>query len=176
MIGNIYCDYDGVLVDFEAHTKVLNGHDWNSPIYKDPDKKYQRNKATFENPNFWANCPPMPDFLPLWNVLRKHQPHILTAYPHSMETPVSEHLAKVGKWEWNLKHTHVPLERFHVVLRQHKQLYANTVNLKTDHVMQNILIDDFPSNIVEWNRNRGIGILHENAAKTLAELKKLGIV
>jgi hypothetical protein len=38
----------------------------------------------------------------------------------------------------------------------------------------NILIDDYDQNIKEWQAKGGIGILHKNAADTIAQPKKLG--
>lgn len=173
IIGEIYSDYDGVLVDFLGHTATITGAAWES--FKHPDDKHKRNKMVFENPEFWEHCPTTADYHLLWPVLRKYHPHILTAHPHSMETEISEKLAREGKWRWNEKYTQVPLDKFHVVRREHKQHYATSVDRDGDVVVSNILIDDFEGNIVEWRRNRGIGILHIDAETTLNELKKLGI-
>ena len=38
----------------------------------------------------------------------------------------------------------------------------------------NILIDDHPKNIGEWEANGGIGIHHTNVNRTITKLKKLG--
>ena len=38
----------------------------------------------------------------------------------------------------------------------------------------NVLIDDFPQNIKEWDAAGGIGILHTSAAESIKRLKELG--
>ena len=38
----------------------------------------------------------------------------------------------------------------------------------------NVLIDDHPKNIGEWEANGGIGIHHTSVNRTIAKLKKLG--
>jgi hypothetical protein len=55
-----------------------------------------------------------------------------------------------------------------LVLRKQKQDFAKKNGIP------NILIDDYPENIREWEAKGGIGILHKNAADTIARLKKLG--
>ena len=50
--------------------------------------------------------------------------------------------------------------------RENKQNYVDK---------SNILIDDRPDNIAEWESNGGIGILHTSAASTIKKLKELGL-
>ena len=38
----------------------------------------------------------------------------------------------------------------------------------------NILVDDLPKNIKEWEANGGIGIYHTSVNRTISKLKKLG--
>ncbi len=38
----------------------------------------------------------------------------------------------------------------------------------------NVLIDDHPKNIREWEAKGGIGILHTSVSKSMSELKRLG--
>lgn len=171
----IFCDYDGVLVNFMDGCKRVLGRDWDS--YKTPEDKVHRTAATFESLSFWENLPPMPDFYNLWNHISKYKPSILTAYPHRIDPNHDgkiQEIARHGKWVWNTIHTHVPRERFHCVAREHKQLFATRE--ENGHIISNVLIDDHEQNIREWERNRGIGILHVNAATTLGHLHRLGFV
>jgi hypothetical protein len=175
MLPTIYCDMDGVLVNFMGGCKLLLGKSWDE--FKTPEEKKQRNKFAFESgPFFWENLPPMPDFFNIWNFIKPHNPHILTAVPRGENgnepSETSQKFAREGKWVWNQNHTHLPRQKFHAVFREHKQNYATSVI--DNHVVSNILIDDFQGNIIEWVRNRGIGILHKDAETTISKLHQLG--
>jgi uncharacterized protein YbaR (Trm112 family) len=77
-------------------------------------------------------------------------------------------IAKKGKAIWNKKHTMVPDSRFHVVARTDKQKFA------INNGVPNVLIDDAPKNITEWEAKGGAGILHTSAVSTITKLKLLG--
>jgi hypothetical protein len=173
LCNEIYCDMDGVLVDFERGASQLLGKDWNS--FKGEVSQAERDKITFESEDFWENLPPMPDFQQLWDFISPNNPNILTAYPYRHTGKVAESLCKDGKWKWNLKYTFTPRDKFHVVLRSDKQLYATGI-CTHNRVIPNVLIDDREENIKEWDKNRGIGILHKNAEDTIQQLKQLGYV
>jgi len=173
-MNTIFLDMDGVLVNFLGGTKMLLGRSWDS--FKTPEEKKVRNMAVFESPFFWQNLPPQNDFYDLWNFTKTYEPHILTAVPHGENglppSESSQKFAREGKWIWNQIHTNISRNRFHAVFREHKQNYATSI--ANGHVVSNILVDDFHQNIVEWEKNRGIGILHKNASDTIARLKELG--
>ena len=57
----------------------------------------------------------------------------------------------------------------HLVKREDKQKYAISPSGQP-----NILIDDHPKNIKEWQAKGGVGILHRSAKETIAKLKKMG--
>lgn len=175
----IFCDYDGVLVNFLGGCRMILGRPWDS--FKTPEDKAQRTKVTFQSPTFWKNLPPLEDFHYLWNFIRKYDTSILTAYPHRISDQVDDEIqeiAKKGKWEWNTIHTKVHRSQFHCVAREHKQLYATYVGYGDGkpEVISNVLIDDHEQNIKEWRANRGIGILHVDAKSTVEQLKELGFV
>ena len=71
--------------------------------------------------------------------------------------------------KWLKKHTKFKRSKIHLVLRSQKQAYA-----KNRDGQPNVLIDDHQKNIMEWEAKGGIGILHTNVGKSIAELKKLG--
>jgi hypothetical protein len=173
--ADLYVDMDGVLVHFLKGVKDHTGKDWGSA--KTSQERDERNKAVFEHSaSWWANLPPMPDYYLLWNNISVYHPYILTAVPHgdgkNPPSETSQRFAREGKWEWNEKYTHVPRERFHCVMREHKANYATSI--KNGQIVSNILIDDLDDNIREWSQNRGIGILHKNAVDTLRQLNRLG--
>jgi hypothetical protein len=160
----IYCDYDSVLVDFYRGTHDILGGAWDDPRWKGPERRAERGRIINSHPNFWSTLPPERDYDQLWSFIKNFSPHILTAYPDW-----DKEGAQKGKWEWNQKHTKVPHDRFHCVERENKRYYA-----KDGVAKPNVLIDDFPQNILEWTRAGGIGILHTSAADTIQKLKKLG--
>jgi hypothetical protein len=180
-IGTIYCDMDGVLVNFIQGTKNVLHRDWDS--FKGPQQRAIRNKAVFESgPHVWANFPPEPDMHLLWNYVRPFNPGILTAYPRGEDingrittpNPKSTKYAKEGKWEWVQKYLKVPFTKFHCVAREHKREFATSAH--HNQIVSNVLIDDTPENIQEFIANRGIGILHKNAYSTIQQLKAYGII
>jgi hypothetical protein len=161
-IAHIYCDMDGVLVDFEKGAlKALNaGKEPLDVALKKPDAK----KKIADTNGFWENLEQMPDAMKLWNFINRYEPRILTAYPTWDEG------GKHGKKIWVDKHLKLPHDRFFPVKRIEKQDYAK--DTKTG--MPNLLIDDHKKNIQEFEAAGGIGVLHINANDTISKLKKLG--
>ena len=161
-VGHIFCDMDGVLVDFEKGAKkALNaGNQSINDILREPGAKQKLAKTE----GFWANLEVMPDGMKLWNFINRYEPRILTAYPSWDED------GKHGKGIWVKKHLNLPNNRFFPVRRVEKQEYAK--DEKTG--LPNILIDDHKKNIEEFRAAGGIGIHHTNTNNTISELKKLG--
>lgn len=161
-IAHIYCDMDGVLVDFEKGAlKILNaGKESLNAALKKPDAK----KKIADTESFWQNLEQMPDAMKLWNFINRYEPRILTAYPSWDED------GKHGKKIWVDKHLKLPHDRFFAVRRVEKQDYAK--DKKTG--MPNLLIDDHKKNIQEFEAAGGIGIHHTNVNDTISKLKKLG--
>ena len=160
----IFCDMDGVLVDFYKGVLDLTGLNFKEYI---PDHNMVDigHNIISNTPQFWETLPPMKDYLKLWNFIKKFDPEILTARPNWDDRNVC-----VGKWKWILKHTPVPKDKFHCVERQDKKLYAiNSITGKP-----NLLIDDLEKNIQEFTAAGGIGIQHISATVTILKLKKLG--
>lgn len=151
----IYCDMDGVLVDFEKGYKELTG------TYS---KDHSDNK-TFWQPisdagaSFWANLDWMPDGQELWRYIKKYKPNILSA-------PSQDPSSRVGKEAWVKIHLQNSYNKLYLYSRANKQLFAGK---------NKILIDDLAKTIDEWNAKGGIGILHTSAANTISQLKKLGL-
>lgn len=159
--GIIYCDMDGVLVDFLKGAEKVLGHPFDQP-YHDKKEKFMQKHKIAQTEDFWANLPPKKDYLILWNFINRYKSHILTAYAEW--DPDS----KKGKIDWVDKYLNISDNRFHAVRREEKKKFARL------GVKQNILIDDYDKNIKEFQKAGGIGIHHVNAKATIFKLKKLG--
>jgi len=161
--GIIYCDMDGVLVDFLRGAEQALGHPFEAPT-QDVKEKEMR-KAHIENiPHFWHNLPVMAGGLSLWSHINKYDAHILTAYAEWDKN------SKAGKEAWVKKNLGLTdMKRFHPVLRHQKKDYAVDKNGKP-----NILIDDYIKNIKEFEQAGGIAIHHVNVKVTLLKLRELG--
>lgn len=150
----IYCDMDGVLVDFNKGYKNLTGVDLGTEHRNDDNFWDPINEAGYD---FWINLEWMPDGKRLWNYIEKHKPEILSA-------PSRQNDSRVAKMHWVDRE----LPGVHLILRSAKH--------KKDFAAPNhILIDDRPDNIEGWRQSGGIGILHVNTKHTIDQLKVLGL-
>jgi 5'(3')-deoxyribonucleotidase len=158
----IFCDMDGVLVDFDKGYKDLTGkytkhvdvQDKND-FWKLLDKSLKEKGLT--EYDYWVNLPWMPDGKELWNYIKPYKPYILTA-------PTLNPESKEGKREW--------VQR----LDGMKNIYFKPAKFKSDFSGKNrILIDDREDTINRWNEAEGIGILHTSATNTIEQLKQLGL-
>lgn len=158
--GILYCDMDGVLVDFMSEVEKLGIAMHGGHFGPDGEKKIAETKG------FWKNLPKMKDADKLWNYVKPYSPHILTAYARW-----DEDASKKGKKIWIDKHFPVEQSRFHVVARKDKKLFA--INTITGN--KNVLIDDYIKNIEEFRKAGGIAIHHVSAKTTIEKLKNLGL-
>lgn len=150
----IYCDMDGVLTDFETRFQDLTG----SSI-----ENYERkngNGSIWEpiqqaGVGFWNGMPWMPDGKELWDGIAERKPIILSA-------PSRHESSRIGKRLWVKRN--MPATRIILTPAQYKQRYAAPYN---------ILIDDKPENVQQWQARGGIGILHSSAKNSLSELRKI---
>ena len=153
----IFCDMDGVLVDFEKGYKEL--------IKGNTLPKKSDGKVDFWGPinaagaSFWANLDWMPDGPELWRYIKKYRPYILTA-------PSMDPSSRVGKEAWCKMH----------INNQYKNLYFKPAKYKSDFAGQDrILIDDREDNIEQWKSKGGIGILFKSTDQVIDELKQYGL-
>jgi len=175
----IYCDMDGVLVDFERGvvdyitTALAEGRaeelkakidrdyittdDLAGPTKNQPVREFMY-KELQHNAEFWENLPWIQNGPQLWATLAPHNPNILT-------TPMGPGSER-GKQRWINKHLKLPDDR--VFFSREK--YEKVKNGKYD-----ILIDDFSSNTIPWKNAKGTPILHTSAARTKKELRDLGL-
>lgn len=160
----LYCDMDGVLVDFIrpycafAGVKYVPGewldisiHDWR--------------KLRAEQPNFWIDLDWCEYGRELWELIKSYHPSILTGAPPSWDESgphkkiwVERHLGKFG---------YHPTQKFHACPAEEKQKLA-----KQADGTPNILIDDLNRNIDQWNEAGGVGILYTADDAGLALVKR----
>ena len=150
----IYCDMDGVLVDFERGYEELTGIDLRGEFQKGEDFWDPISKAGV---GFWASLKWMPDGQKLWNYLKPFKPDLLSA-------PSREQSSRIGKHVW-VKHK-IPGTKLILRYAKQKQELATP---------ESILIDDRQVNIDQWEAAGGIGILHTSADNTIKQLKQLGL-
>lgn len=149
----IYCDMDGVLVDFDRGYKELTG---NEASFDTPKEEFWE-PITRAGAAFWIKLKWMPDGKQLWNYIKPFNPQLLSA-------PSREESSKIGKFVWVKRE----MPGTKLILRQaeRKQEFATP---------NSILIDDRKDNIERWKAAGGIGIHHTSAADTIQQLKDLGL-
>jgi nicotinamide mononucleotide adenylyltransferase/lambda repressor-like predicted transcriptional regulator len=149
----IYCDMDGVIVDFDKGYKELTGRDASFDI---PKEEFWAPISKAGAP-FWIKLKWMPDGKQLWDYIKEYNPELLSA-------PSREESSKMGKRIWVKRE----LPGTKLILRQaeRKQEFATP---------NSILIDDRADNIQRWKNAGGIGIVHTSAADTIQQLKDLGL-
>jgi 5'(3')-deoxyribonucleotidase len=148
----IFCDLDGVIIDFNQGYKDLTNITLDKSEHRSDSKFWEPiEKAGYD---FWANLKWMSDGHILWNFISPYNPTILSAPSRQVES-------RIGKHDWvNRELPGTPL-----ILRsaKHKKDFA---------APDAILIDDRPENIEGWIQEGGIGILHTSAEETINELIK----
>ncbi len=152
----VYCDMDGVIVDFEHGYDRLTGR--KAPGFSSPyDKEDFWAAITKEGAKFWSDLEWMEDGQQLWDYIKQYNPTLLTA-------PSREESSKIGKQEWIDKH--IPSTPVEFRSAQRKQELATP---------DSILIDDREDNIERWIDAGGIGIRHTSSSSTIKKLKQLGL-
>ena len=172
----IYCDMDGVLVDFvagvvEYTTNMLQtgqaedlkakiGRDYitredvDGPEPSRPVREYMY-KELSNHADFWENLPWMPGGKQLWSYIAPYNPYILTA-------PMG-YGSEIGKQAWIDKNLNPP---------QPEKMYMSHDKFKWAGP-NHILIDDFTKNTIPWKEAGGIAIRHTDTSKTIYELEEL---
>lgn len=191
----IFCDMDGVLVNFEdAAVDKINKElaKPNPPIKKVADKikkelgrdyvlvsDLERNSPTKsknvtnymyklleDDEDFWANLEWMPKGKELWESIEGVKPYILT-------TPMNKVGSMSGKLKWVQKNIGFDnVKGF--ILSSEKEKYAQNDNA----LKINVLIDDFLQNIEPWIQHGGVGLKYnfkelEEVLEKLEQLKRL---
>ena len=172
----IYCDMDGVLVNFEAgvvkyitnklqsgkaeELKAEIGRDYieREDINKNRSVRRYMYKELEHHADFWRDLEWMPDGKELWSHIAQYNPYILTS-PMKMGS-------EIGKQEWIDNNLNPPPPE--KIFMHHDKYRRATTNGKP-----NILIDDFSKNTIPWAEAGGIAILHTSTAKTIQELEEI---
>jgi len=149
----IYCDMDGVLVDFDKGYKELTGKE---ASFDTPKEEFW-DSITKAGVKFWIKLDWMPDGKQLWSYIKPYNPDLLSA-------PSREESSKIGKFVWVKRN--VPGTKLILRQAERKQEFATP---------NSILIDDRKDNIQRWKDAGGIGIHHTSAADTIQQLKDLGL-
>jgi hypothetical protein len=147
----IYCDMDGVLVDFERGYKELTGEE---ASYKtDPAKFWEPiNKA---GAAFWIKLKWMPGGKELYNFIKPYNPELLSA-------PSYQESSRIGKRIWVKRNT--PETKLILRSAERKQEFATP---------DAILIDDRKDNVDRWIEAGGIGIYHTSSEDTIKQLEDI---
>jgi len=164
--GELYLDMDGVLADFESVAqKLLKAKNFpnlsDNHWVKNPGELWE---YLISSKNFWENLPMLPEGKRLWRYVREYKPNILSAYPDFYQKEAVE-----GKKKWLELHIGSSnLGTINIVSRKEKAKFAMS------HGKQNVLVDDFVKNIVEFNAAGGIGIQFINSTQAINQLKSIG--
>jgi len=148
----IYCDMDGVLVDFNKRFGELSA--WS------PEKFIEKNgldefwqTIDERGVGFWVGMDWMEDGKMLWEYLKVNHDVELLSSPSR-----SEH-SRLGKRLW-VRNNKLGA-KLNLAYSHNKQKYA---------APNHVLIDDRKDIIKEWESQGGIGILHTSAEETIVQL------
>jgi hypothetical protein len=185
----IYCDLDGVLVDFDQGVRDLcNGRGPNSMTQK------EMWSAITSDGSFFKNLPWTRDGRELWEAIHRLSPDILTGVPMVAQS-------RSDKFLWCIR------ELFNVEMIQHVDMaglqssHAHPKGLRVTRKRRNvgdciavdvitcwsrnkhyesrpgaILIDDRGDLAADWEARGGIFIHHISTANTLTALRRLNII
>jgi hypothetical protein len=153
----IYCDMDGVLTDFPAAFKKIDGRP-TTEVEKEGDDAFWDHvrKGGLE---FWSNMPWISGSKKLWNYIKDKDTAILSAPAISLPN------SPKGKAIWVKRE-----------LGSSAKLILKRARDKKEYASKNsILIDDMKKNISDWKSAGGIGILFKNPNQVIKELEELGV-
>ena len=153
----IYSDMDGVLVDFNERFKRFS----DGILPTEYEQKFGKDKfwelIDGTGVRFWVGMDWMSDGKQLWNYIKEYNPTLLSS-------PSRSNYSRMGKRIWRKRN--LPSTKLILAQAANKQNYADP---------DSILIDDRESNVDQWIKAGGIGILHTDTASTINKLKELGL-
>lgn len=157
---DIFCDMDGVLVDFMAGYAQLTGKrspqiDSLTPEFWEPI-----NRAYAEGNHWFATLPPMKDCMVLWDFIKRRdggKTRILTSSAGDIIPSIRE-----DKKFWVKHHLGPDVE----------VLFATKAELKAQYAGPGqVLIDDSLRALIPWITAGGCGIRHITAKTTIDRLE-----
>ena len=171
----IFCDMDGVIVDFDEGYKQLTGmstHHADAQGKKEFWKAFRQGLVDkdISEESYWANLDWQPGGKELWDYISQYKPYVLTAPAVNFDLPDNQRYSQEynesmkGKLNWVKR------------LPNMRKIYFAAAKNKAKFARPNhILIDDRKDTIDAWNANGGIGILYQSAQQVIEDLKKLGL-
>lgn len=159
----IFCDLDGVLVNFIKTAVEVAGINPETASKEDTYRFWARiQRHTAEGKPFFERMEPMHDAMTLWNYIKPHNPTILSSTGERIVGAAQEKHAWVQ--------THLGSEAASTAI------FTPSAKAKAQYAAPtHVLIDDRTKAIDPWIAAGGIGILHTSAVSTIQHLKKLGI-
>jgi hypothetical protein len=167
----IFCDLDGVLVDFNRGFAELpeNTEKLSPGEYEEEHGKNSIWPLIDKyGEEYWSELYWKGDGRELWDYLEEYKPAILSS-------PSRNPLSISGKAKWvklNLRINDKPVTKLadytgdnRLIIMQQKHLFAKSAN--------DILIDDTQSKIDKWTEAGGTGILHNDSTDTIKVLEKI---
>ena len=186
----IYCDMDGVLVDFMSATieqinkdlkdkslvgkkieklrKDLAARGRHFITEKDLDKIDKKNRLQSARKYMYFRFTNNEEFwanLPWMPDGKELWEYISKLNPYILTTPLKDKASKKGKIRW-IEENLFPKPK-KILMSHEKYKWA------TNRGCPNILIDDFNINTIPWDKHGGISILHTNTKDTIGELEKI---
>lgn len=159
MMFRLFLDLDGVMADFNKGVFEITGK------YPEEMQKKDMWRALAYVDNFYGKLDWMPDGQDLWNATKHVDPIILTGLPLGNWAPSQ----KRGWCAWKLG----PQVDVITCMTKEKAIKALEV---TPNGVTPVLVDDRLSTKASWDAAGGIFVHHTSAAKSIAELKLLGVI
>ena len=153
---NVFCDLDGVLVDFDGG--FLNTFGVSNKGLK-PSDMWKMIGSKGED--YWVTLPPIEGYMELWRFLEPYYPTILTGLP------INGKIAKSGKKRWCFRN-----------LPGCWNFSATNSSEKQFHLQEkgDILIDDRLDNCERWNAVGGRSVHFTSIDSTLTQLKDWNLI
>lgn len=166
-VKKIYFDMDGVLADFDRGVIELANGTPRNQLHSSPEEDKILWDAVRSVEHFYDKLELMDNAKEMFDlVYNKYQDkcEILTGIPKPNKNISNAGEDKVAWMHRKLSKNIV----VNIVYKEQKKDFCTGPNC--------ILIDDLETNINEWRKLGGTGILHSNAKDTINELKRLNIL
>jgi hypothetical protein len=152
----LFLDCDGVLADFDAAAEQVFGMPSRQAEQKLGTKQFWRKLRSHDD--FYGSLPLLPDARKLFEAVKHLKPIILTGCP-------------LGGWAEGQKHrwaaTHFPGTRMIACMAREKRMHMKPGD---------VLVDDFVKFKDLWEEAGGIFIHHTSAERSIAELRRIGLL